>query len=205
MPRGFVINRMDRELANFDKATGIGAAASSDARVVPIQLAYRRGKEFQGVVDLITMKALIYTPDGDGRGKVEEIPADMAEAAKEAHETLVEMVAEGDDALMEEFFEKGTLPVEDLLKGLRGAVQARRIFPVMVSSALHNIGSDAILNTLVQVFPDPAARGKAQRDQRADGKGQPVEREVKDAEPVSIFVFKTLLRSVFRARSAISR
>ena len=122
------------------------------------------------MIDLVTMKALIYAPDGDGRAKVEEIPADMAEAAKEAHEKLVEMVAEGDDKLMEEFFEKGTLPVEDLMRGLAEAFQARRIIPVVVSSALHNIGSDAILNLLADVFPDPAARGSVERDQRAGRK-----------------------------------
>ena len=101
------------------------------------------------------------------------------------------MVAEGDDKLMEEFFAEGTLPVEDLVKGLRLAVQARRIYPVMVSSGLHNIGSDAILNTLVQIFPDPAARGKASGTSEPGGKGQPVERAIKDSEPVSVFVFKT--------------
>ena len=71
------------------------------------------------------MKAHVYTPDGDGKPKIEEIPADLADAAKIAHEALVEMVAEGDDALMEEFFEKGTLPIEDLMKGLRDAFQAQ--------------------------------------------------------------------------------
>ncbi len=189
-PRGFVINRMDRELANFDHA--IESVQQVFGRnAVPIQLPVGAEKNFRGVVDLISMKALMYTPDGDGRGKIEEIPADLAEAAKTAHETLVEMVAEGDDKLMEEFFEKGTLPVEDLVLGLRLAVQARRIFPVMLSSALHNIGSDAILNTIVQVFPDPAARGKFSGTSEPGGKGQPVERAIKDSEPVSVFVFKT--------------
>jgi elongation factor G len=189
-PRGLVINWMDRELANFDHA--IESVQQIFGRsAVPIQLPIGAEKTFRGVVDLISMKALIYVPDGDGRAKVEEIPADLAEAAKVAHETLVEMVAEGDDKLMEEFFEKGTLPVEDLVLGLRLAVQARRIFPVMLSSALHNIGSDAILNTLIQIFPDPAARGKAGGTSEPGGKGQPVERAVQDSEPVSVFVFKT--------------
>ena len=72
---------------------------------------------------------------------------------------LADLAAEGDDALMEEFFREGTLPVVDLLAGLRGAFQARRIFPVVLSSALHNIGSDFILDLIVNVFPNPAARG----------------------------------------------
>ncbi len=106
------------------------------------------------------------------RPKIEEIPAALAEPAKAAHEALVEMVAEGDDALMQEFFDKGTLPVEDLKKGLREAVLAKRIFPVLLSSALHNIGSDAILNFLVEIFPSPAARGKAIGPQDARPQGR---------------------------------
>jgi len=190
LPRGVVINWMDRELANFDRALE-SVQQVFGRSVVPIQLPIGAEKSFRGVVDLVAMKALVYAPDGDGRAKIEEIPADLADAAKEAHEKLVEMVAEGDDKLMEEFFEKGTLPVEDLVLGLRLAVQARRIFPLMASSALHNIGSDAILNTLVQIFPDPAARGQVSGTSEPGGKGQPVERAVRDSEPVSIFVFKT--------------
>ena len=80
------------------------------------------------------MKALMYTPDGDGKAKIEEIPADLAEEAEEAHEALVELVAEGDDALMQEFFDEGTLPIEDLKNGLREAVLAEKIFPVLMIS-----------------------------------------------------------------------
>jgi elongation factor G len=190
-PRGFVINRMDRELANFEHALETVQQVFGRS-AVPIHLPIGKEKTFRGLVDLIEMKALIYTADGDGRAKIEEIPADMAEAAKEAHETLVEMVAEGDDKLMEEFFADGTLPVPDLLKGLREAVQSRRIFPVMVSSGLHNIGSDAILNTLVNVFPNAAARGKNSGTSEPGGKGQAIERAIKETEPVSIFVYKTI-------------
>ncbi len=135
----------------------------------------------------------------------------MAAAAKEAHEKLVEVVAEGDDALMEEFFAEGTLPVDDLKKGLRLAFQARRIVPVMVSSALHNIGSDAILNLFVEVFPDPAARGTVSGHSEAGGKGNPIERKVADKEPLAVFVFKTLSDpfigriSYFKVMSGVAR
>ncbi|HEY3839780.1 MAG TPA: GTP-binding protein, partial [Bryobacteraceae bacterium] len=190
-PRAIVINWMDRELANFERALASVEEAFGRG-VVPVQLPIGAEKQFRGVVDLVSMKALIYTPDGDGRGRVEEIPADMAAAAKEAHEKLVEMVAEGDDALMEEFFAEGTLPVEDLTKGLRLAFRQQRLFPVMMSSALHNIGSDALLNLIVDVFPDPAGRGNASAFGEAGGKGSPVERKIADSEHLSIFVFKTL-------------
>ena len=197
-PRAFVLNWMDRELASFERALdslqqvfGRGA--------VPIQLPIGAEKSFRGVVDLVTMKALVYTPDGDGKAKIEEIPADLAEEAKAAHEALVEMVAEGDDALMQEFFEKGTLPVEDLKKGLREAVRDRRIFPVLLSSALHNIGSDAILNFMAEIFPSPAARKSGERHKTPDHKGETVERKIADSEPVSLLCFQDAGRSVRRA------
>jgi elongation factor G len=190
-PRAFVINWMDRELASFERT--LDSLQKVFGRgVVPVQLPIGQEKSFKGVIDLIGMKALIYTPDGDGKAKIEEIPADLAEEAKSAHEALVEMVAEGDDALMQEFFDEGTLPVEDLKKGLRGALLAKRIFPVLLSSALHNIGSDALLNFIVEILPSPAARGKATGHRSPDHKGDTVERKIADSEPLSMFVFKTL-------------
>src|SRR5271156_4532994 len=190
-PRAFILNWMDRDLASFERALdsiqhvfGRGA--------VPIQLPIGQEKSFKGVVDLVTMKALIYAPDGDGKAKVEEIPADLAEQAKAAHEKLVEMVAEGDDELMQEFFDKGTLPVEDLKKGLHEEVRDKKIFPVLLSSALHSIGSDAILNFLVEIFPSPAFRGKAVGHATPDHKGDTVERQICASGPASLFAFKTV-------------
>jgi len=191
VPRAFAINWMDRELANYDRAME-SITRVFGRNVVSLQLPIGAEKTFLGVVDLITMKAHVYTPDGDGKPKIEEIPADMAEAAKTAHETLVEMVAEGDDALMEEFFEKGTLPVEDLTKGLREAFHSKRIYPVVLTSALHNIGSATLLDLLAGIFPDPSVRGAAVGHSETSSKGNEVQRKVSDAEPVSIFVFKTL-------------
>jgi len=190
-PRAFVLNWMDRELASFERA--LGSLEQVFGRgVVPIQLPIGAEKSFRGVVDLVTMKALIYAPDGDGKARMEEIPAELAEQAKAAHEKLVEMVAEGDDELMQEFFDKGTLPVEDLKKGLHEEVRDKKIFPVLLSSALHNIGSDAILNFLVEIFPSPAFRGKAAGHHTPDHKGDSIERKISATEPVSLFVFKTV-------------
>ncbi len=191
LPRAFVINWMDRELASFDRSLeSIQQVFGRGA--VPIQLPMGAEKNFKGVVDLVAMKALIYAPDGDGKAKVEDIPADMADAAKAAHETLVEMVAEIDDELMQEFFDKGTLPVEDLKKGLREAVLEKRMYPVLVSSALRNIGSDAILDFIMETFPSPAERGKATAYKEPARKGETIERKIDDKEPLSLFVFKTI-------------
>ncbi len=191
LPRAFIVNWMDRELASFERALeSIQQVFGRGA--VPVQLPIGSEKNFKGVVDLVAMKALLYTPDGDGKAKIEDIPADLADAAKAAHEALVEMVAEGDDELMQEFFDKGTLPVEDLKKGLHGAVIAKRIFPVLLGSALRNIGSDAILDFIVEEFPSPAARGKAAAYKEPLRKGESVERTISDKEPLSVFVFKTI-------------
>ncbi|HXW18605.1 MAG TPA: GTP-binding protein, partial [Candidatus Acidoferrales bacterium] len=128
LPRAFVINWMDRELASFERAMQ-SLEQVFGRGVMPVQLPIGREKGFKGVVDLVTMQALTYTPDGDGKAKAGEIPAELAEEAKAAHEKLVELVAEGDDELMQEFFDKGTLPAEDLKKGLHDAVIAKRIYP----------------------------------------------------------------------------
>ena len=190
-PRAFVLNWMDRELSSFERA--LGSLQQTFGRgVIPVQLPIGSEKGFRGVIDLVAMKALIYTPDGDGKAKIEEIPADMAEEAKAAHEALVELVAEGEDELMQEFFDKGTLPPEDLRKGLHEEVRDKKVFPVLLSSALHNIGSDAILNFMAEIFPSPAYRAKWRAYSEPGQKGQEVERKVADSEPVSIFAFKTL-------------
>jgi elongation factor G len=189
-PRAFVLNWMDRDLASFERA--LESLQHVFGRgVVPIQLPIGSDRSFRGVVDLIAMKALIYAPDGDGKAKIGEIPEELAEEAKRAHEALVELVAEGDDDLMQEFFDKGTLPIEDLKKGLREAVLAKRILPMLLSSALHNVGSDAILNFVAEILPSPAFRGKLTGHASPDQTGE-VERKIADSEPVSLFVFKTV-------------
>jgi len=191
LPRAFVINWMDRELASFERALA-SIQQVFGRSVVSLQLPLGEEKAFRGVIDLISMKAHVYQSDGDGKAKVEEIPGELADAAKEAHEKLVEMVAEGDDKLMEEFFEKGTLPPEDLTRGLREAVQAKRIFPVLLTSALRNIGSATLLNALVELFPGPADKGKVAGYTQPDRKGETLERKISDTEPAAIFVFKTM-------------
>jgi len=191
LPRAIVMNWMDRDLADFDRA--MESLQNAFGRgVVALQMPIGRERGFRGVVDLISMKAYFYEPDGSGVAKVEEIPQALADDAKLAHEALVELVAEGNDELMQEFFDEGTLPVVDLVKGLREAVAQRRIFPVLLSSALHNIGSDALLNFVAEILPSPCGRGKCTCHKGADHSGDAIERGVSSAEPLAVFVFKTL-------------
>jgi len=186
LPRALVINKLDRERSSFERT--LESIRSVFGRTaVPIQLPWGAERNFKGVIDLVAMKAYSYTVDGDGKGKEADIPADMTDAAQAAHEALVEMVAEGNDALMEEFFEKGTLPVEHILDGLRSTVRELRMFPVLCASAQHNIGSDQILNFIAENLPSPVDRGTVAGTLH----GKETARKIADSEPVSAFVFKT--------------
>jgi elongation factor G len=187
LPRALLINKLDRERASFERALE-SIHENFGRTAVPVQLPLGEERDFQGVIDLIRMKAYVYQAAGDGKGKEQDIPANLADAAQKAHDTLVEMVAEGNDALMEEFFEKGSLAPEQLLEGMRQAVLERRIYPVLCASALQNAGSDLLLEFMVDNLPGPVERGPV----AAKVGDQEVARPVSDSEPASAFVFKTI-------------
>jgi len=190
IPRAFVLTWMDRELASFERSMESLEQAFGRS-VVALQLPIGTERGFRGVIDLVAMKAHLYTPDGDGKPKIEEIPAALADDAKEAHEKLVELVAEGDDELMEEFFREGTIPIEDLIPGVRKAIVAEKIVPVLMISAAHNIGNGSLLTFLSDVFPHPDEHAEEGYTEPG-GKGNRVERKYDDAQPLSLFVFKTM-------------
>ncbi len=182
-----MVNKLDRERSSFERALE-SIQAHFGRTAVPVQIPLGSEREFAGVIDLVSMKAFTYTPDGDGKGKAENIPAEYADAAQKAHEALVEIIAEGNDALMEEFFDSGTLSPEHILEGLRSAVCEMRLFPVLCASALRNIGSDLLLNFIVENFPAPNQRGAI----LAKLNDADIMREVSASEPASAFVFKTI-------------
>jgi len=188
LPRAFIVNGMDRDLANYERA--IQSVQEAFGRgAIPLELPIGTERQFHGVVNLVTMEAHEYPADGDGKAKVGPIPKELEATAKAAHEALVELVAEGDDDLMQEFFDQGTLPVEDLKKGLRAAIAERRLHPILLSSAMHNVGTADILNFIIDMLPSPAARGPA-HGHLSDGGD--VDRPISDNEPVSLFVYKTI-------------
>ncbi|HLY15726.1 MAG TPA: elongation factor G, partial [Bryobacteraceae bacterium] len=185
LPRAVIINKLDRERSSFERALA-SVQETFGRTAIPIQLPIGAERDFKGVVDLVRMKAYTYTPDGDGKGKEGDIPADLAAAAQAAHEALVELVAEGNDALLEEFFDKGTLPPEHILDGLQSGVREMRLFPVLCASALHNIGSDLILNFCTDDLPAPIGR-----EVSANTNGDLAARPIAESGPCSAFVFKT--------------
>lgn len=190
IPRAFVLTGMDRELASFDRCME-SLEQVFGRNVVALQLPIGSERAFRGVIDLVSMKAHFCKPDCDGKETVEEIPAALADDAKAAHEKIVEMVAEGDDALMEEFFAEGTIPLKDLIPGLRKAIVGEKIIPVLMTSALHNVGSMSLLTFIADVFPHPDEHSIVGYKE-ASAKSDPIPRKFDDAQPLSIFVFKTL-------------
>ncbi len=189
LPRVLVVNQIDRDRASFERAVQALRGAFG-RQVIPAQLPLGEEKSFRGVIDLVRMRAFLYEANGSGKAQDSEIPAEALDAATRAHEALVEMVAEGNDKLMEEFFDKGTIPMEDLVPGLRQAVADRRLFPVIASAGLPNIGSQTLLDFIVDYLPSPLDRGWVEGFDREGG--SPVKRAVADREPVSVYIFKTV-------------
>jgi elongation factor G len=189
IPRLIVVNRMDRERASYtrtlqslERAFGRGA--------VPVVIPLGEEKGFVGVTDLLTEKSDVYSDDQSGKFQAVEVPAEFREMEGAQRDRLVEMVAESNEELMEAFFEKGTLPQADLLRGLRQAVLAGRIFPVLPASSLRNVGLQPILDAMVDLLPSPAERGEVAGTDPVR-KAEAARKPSADA-PFSAFVFKTI-------------
>lgn len=184
MPRFFVINKMDRDNANFDQAYASveELARAHEKRVIRVHLPIGEKHDFQGVVDVIGMKAYL----GDGNTTA-EIPADMKEAADAAHFALVEAAAEGEDELLEKYLEKGSLSDEELVRGLRDVVYAGTFVPVFCAAGGREIGSIALLNDIIDLMPSPLNAP----ERTAQGKDGPEKLTASDSAPLAAYVWKT--------------
>lgn len=185
----FVVNKLDRENASFDRAVA-SLQENFGRTTIPVQLPIGSERGFRGIVDLIEQKAYEFEPNGSGKSKKVDIPAEMQEAAAKGHEAIVEMVAEGNDALMEEFFDKGTIPLEDLMPGLRQAVMERKIHPILAYSALLNVGPQTLSDFIVNYLPSPVGGRTIPAAPRQGG--ETAQRAIASKGPLSVFVFKTL-------------
>ncbi len=188
LPAMIHLTKMDRERALLEPCLE-GLKKSFGREIVPVQIPIGTEHEFAGVVDLLTQKAYTFTKDGDGKGKVGEIPESMQEEVETWRTTLIEAVAETDDELMEEFFEVGSLPDDDLKKGLRQAILKRQIFPLTMSSGGHGIGTASLLDAVVDLLPSPTER---EIFPASNIGGEPMEVKTSPDEPMSTLVFKTM-------------
>ena len=189
VPRMVFVNKMDRTGADFYRVVDqIKNRLGGNA--VPIQLPIGAEDKFTGLVDLMTMKAEIYTNDLGTDIREEEIPAELAEQAKEYHDAMVEAIAGEDDDLMEKFFEDpDSITVDELRAGLRKAVCNNKIVPVCCGTAFKNKGVQLLLDNVVYYMPSPVDV-KAIEGELEDG--TKVERHSSDSEPFSSLAFKVM-------------
>ena len=181
LPRFLVINKMDRDNADYKKALA-SVQEFSEKRLIPVELPWGERQAFKGVIDLLRMKAFA------GEGKTgEEIPADLKAAAEEARTKLVEAAAEGEDALLEKYLESGALTDEELMRGLKAAIRSGLYVPVFLAAGGHERGILPLLEAIVSLMPSPAdapaviAKGKA---------GEETLKPV-DSGPLALYVWKT--------------
>lgn len=189
VPRMVFVNKMDRTGADFYRVVD-QIKNRLGANAVPIQLPIGSEDKFTGLIDLMTMRAEIYTNDLGTDIREEDIPADLAEKAKEYHDAMVEAIASEDDALMEKYFEDpDSISVDELKAVLRKAVCNNKIVPVCCGTAFKNKGVQLLLNNVVDYMPSPVDV-KAIEGELEDG--SKTERHSSDDEPFSALAFKVM-------------
>ena len=187
VPRLVVLNRLDRERASLERSLE-SLRGVFGRTVIPIQLPIGEERAFRGVIDLVGMKAWTFATDGSGKASESAIPGDMESVANTAREALIEMVAEADDALMEKFFDAGTLTQDELLAGLKRGISAGRIAPVLCASAAANVGVQPLLDAIVAYVESPAERPMKGKNAAGDEVAIPTA----DSGPGAAFVWKTI-------------
>ena len=187
LPRVFVVNRMDRENASYGHT--VEALRKAFGRTVtPIEFPLGEGASFRGVVDIVASKAYAFKDDESGSFTDFKMPQDLAEATARFRQELIEVVAETDEALMTEFFDKGTLTPQTLAEGLKKASHRGQIFPVIPFSSAKNIGAAQLLNAIVAYLPSP----KDRPDVKGHGAFAAETRACSVTAPASAIVFKTI-------------
>src|SRR5210317_1652854 len=187
VPRMAFVNKMDRQGANFLRVVG-QIKDRLGANAVPIQLPIGAEENFQGVVDLIKMKAIYWDETNMGvTFEEKDIPADLADLAAKYREQMVEAAAEANEELMERYLEEGDLGTDDIRKGLRMRTLANEVVPALCGSAFKNKGVQAMLDAIIDYMPSPvdvpAIRGLLDNDEEA-------ERPNSDDAPFAALAFK---------------
>ncbi|MCK9174492.1 MAG: elongation factor G [Desulforhopalus sp.] len=185
LPTAIVITKMDRERANFTH-TFLEIKDTLPQTPVAVQLPVGEADKFRGYVDLITGRAFLYGPDGTLEKT--EIPPEMDDEVTLHREVLMENIAETDDELIEKFLEEGELSVDEMVKGLKGAMKIAAFSPVLVSSGTDNKGAGPILDFIAAYMPSPLER-PAIMATKAD---ELVEVVPRDNGPFAALVFKTM-------------
>ncbi len=185
-PLLFVFNQLDHENSNFDAALE-QCKTSFGNKVTIVQYPLDAGPEFSSIIDVLKMKMYKYGPNG-GKPEVLDIPDSEKDKAEELHNELVEMAAENEEALMELYFDKGTLTEDEMRKGMKLGMLQRDLYPVFCTCAKKDIGIGRLLEFIVNIAPSPDERGVRNvvsgREPKMDASDEP-----------SLFVFKTAVES----------
>ncbi|UCD63160.1 MAG: elongation factor G, partial [Candidatus Zixiibacteriota bacterium] len=153
-PRFFFVNKIEAE--NVTWQTVLGSIQEAFGKhAVPVQIPIGEAQSFKGVVDLLHMKA--YTFAADGKQTASDIPDDLKQQAETERESLVEIAAEADDALLEKFFDQGTLDAADVVKGLKAGIASSKLYPILVGSAYNSGGVQLLLDFMAEFLPSPDA------------------------------------------------
>jgi elongation factor G len=188
LPRIMVVNKLDKERADFGHA--LDTARNSFARsIVPFTLPIGKETDFRGVVDVVHQKAYEFS-----EGKMREIPIpdEGRDVVTSTRERLIELVAESDDALLEKYFENGTLEDEDVIPNLGRAIANSKLCPVFAVSSLTLVGLQNVLDAIIEYLPHPGFHEAERGFADSDLAGDPVMRKYSDSEPFSAFVFRTI-------------
>ena len=189
VPRLAFVNKMDRQGADFLRVVGqIKERLGSNP--VPMQLNIGAEEEFEGIIDLVRMKAIYWNEEDRGvTYESREIPAELLAQAEELREQMVESAAEANEELMEKYLETGELSEEEIKQGIRLQTLANEVVPCFCGSAFKNKGVQAMLDAVVDYMPSPAdvPAIKGVLDDKAE---TPVERHASDDEPFAALAFK---------------
>ena len=189
LPRIMVVTKLDKERSDFGAAVESATKTFSRA-IIPFTLPIGREKDFRGVVDVVHMKA--YEFDEHGRAREIPIPSEGRDIVDQTRERLVELVAESDDALMEKYFEQGTLDDADLIPNITDAIAHSKLCPVFAVSSLSLAGLYTLLDHILEFAPDPAHHEAEYGRSPASADGERIARRYSDEEPFSAYCFRTI-------------
>ena len=189
LPRLIAINKMDRERADFFKVANEIKEIFGD-KATPVHLPIGAAETFSGLVDLLGGKAYQFQDDGSGKMKEIDIPSDLEDLVASQQEQIIERIAESDDILLEKYLEGEELTDEELVEGLRNGCVAGDIIPITCGSATKNMGTQMLLDLIVQCLPSPLDRGdKTGINPKND---EEAVRNPEEGEPLSAQVIKTV-------------
>ncbi|MDR1321018.1 MAG: elongation factor G [Gracilibacteraceae bacterium] len=189
VPRIAYINKMDRVGADFFRGVAM-IAERLGANPVPLQLPIGTEENFKGIVDLVTMKALVYTDDLGTASELTEIPADLLPQAEEYREKLVEQAVEDDETLMEKYLEGVQLSAEEIRGGIRKSTLRNKFIPVLCGSSFKNKGVQPLLDAVVDYLPSPLDI-PSMTGEDPDKEGEIIRRP-SDDEPFAALAFKIM-------------